>query len=104
MGTIRRLTDIQLATIATSKILFLSTGSEVRYQISSGNRAFEVSNLGTFNVTYGVSNLLTNSGIIIASNNGAKFWDTVTDDFTMFFRVAEAGSSHIVIQEYGGNQ
>ena len=101
---VRQISDRQLASITTSKIYFLSTGSEVLFQIGSSNRAFEASNLGTFNVTYGQSNLLANSGIIIASNNGAKFWDTVSDSFQMYFRVSQTGSSHIVIHEYGGNE
>jgi len=100
----RRITDLQLASITTNKIYFLLTGGEIRYQIGSGNRAFEVSNLGAANVYYGISNLLTNSGISINSDGGAKFWDTVSDNFSMYFRVTETGSSHIVIQEYGGNE
>lgn len=104
MGTIRRLTDLQLASIGTTKT-YSVTSSEVLFQISSGNRAFEAGNLGNFNITYGQSNLTANSGLFISSGGGAKFWDTITDDFQMAFRVGTGGvSSVLIIQEYRGNQ
>lgn len=101
---IRRLTDLQLASIGTTKV-FSVTSSEVIFQISSGNRAFEAGNLGNFNITYGQSNLTANSGLFISSAGGAKFWDTITDNFTMAFRVGSGGvSSQLIIQEYQGNE
>ena len=104
MGTIRRLTDIQLGSIGSTKILSITT-SETLYQISSGNRAFEVSNPSTVaNIFYGQSNLTTNSGLIIGSSYGAKFWDTIADDFQMYFRITSAGlTSQLIIHEYRGN-
>ena len=103
MGTIRKLTDIQLASIGTTKIYSIST-SETLFQISSGNRAFEVFNGGSANIFYGQSNLAVNSGIMIASNGGAKFWDTVTDNFQMYFRINSGGhTNQLIIQEYAGN-
>ena len=103
MGTIRRLTDLQLGSIGTTKILTLTTAETV-FQISSGNRAFEAGNNTLFNIFYGQSNLAVNSGLIISSSNGAKFWDTITDDFSMYFRLNTAGVSvQLIIQEYKGN-
>lgn len=100
---IRRITDLQLASIGTTKIYSLTT-SEIIFQISSGNRAFEAGNLGNFNVFYGQSNLAVNSGLIIASAGGAKFWDTITDDFQMAFRINSGGiTNQLIIQEYAGN-
>ena len=101
MGIIRRITDRQLASIGTTKV-YTITSSETLFQISSGNRAFEVMNNGVVNVVYGQSNLLATSGLIIASGNGSKFWDTITDNFQMYFAVP-GGSAQIIIQEYGGN-
>lgn len=103
MGTIRRLTDIQLASIGTTKVYSL-TSSEVLFQISSGNRAFEAGNLGNFNITYGQSNLTANSGLFISSGGASKFWDTITDDFQMAFRLTTGGATGLlIIQEYKGN-
>ena len=101
MGIIRRITDLQLASIGTTKVYSI-TSSETLFQISSGNRAFEAMNNGAINIVYGQSNLLATSGLIIASGNGSKFWDTITDDFKMYF-VVPSGSAQIIIQEYGGN-
>ena len=102
MGTIRRLTDLYLGSINTTKVLIISS-SETFYQISSGNRAFEAMNNGTQNIFYGQSNLLATSGLIIASNNGSKFWDTITDDFKMYFVVPGGGTAQLIIHEYAGN-
>lgn len=102
-GTIRRITDIQLASIGTTKTYSI-TSSETLFQISSGNRAFEAGNPGSYNIFYGQSNLVANSGLFIASNGAAKFWDTISDDFQMAFRVATGGvTGQLIIQEYGGN-
>lgn len=104
MGTIRRITDIQLATIATTKIVSVTT-SEYLYQISSGNRAFEVGNNGSIALLfYGQSSLAANSGLFINTSGGAKFWDTITDNFQMAFRTSSAGATiQMIIQEYAGN-
>lgn len=100
---IRRLTDIQLASIGTTKV-YTVTSSEILFQISSGNRAFEAGNLGNFNIVYGQSNLLATQGLFLSSGGGAKFWDTITDNFTMAFAVNSGGASSVlVIQEYAGN-
>ena len=103
MGTIRRLSDLQLASIGTTKV-FSVTSSETLFQISSGNRAFEAGVNGTNGlVFYGQSNLLANSGLFINTSGGAKFWDTITDDFQMAFRINSGGiSQQLIIQEYGG--
>jgi len=87
MGTIRRITDLQLASIGTTKVYSL-TSSEILFQISSGNRAFEAGNLGNFNIFYGQSNLAVNSGLFISSAGGAKFWDTITHNFQKAFRTS----------------
>lgn len=103
MGTIRRLTDIQLASIGTTKVYSI-TSSETLFQISSGNRAFEAGNLGNINLFYGQSNLLATSGLFISSGGATKFWDTVTDDFKMAFAINSGGAStQLIIQEYVGN-
>ena len=103
MGTIRRITDLQLASIGTTKILSVTT-SEVLFTISSGNRAFEAGNLSNFNIFYGQSNLAVNSGLMIQSAGGARFWDTITDNFQMYFRLSTAGATaQVIIQEYSGN-
>lgn len=100
MGTIRRITDIQLGSIYSTKILSLNN-SETLFQISSGARAFEAGNLGITNIFYGQSNLLANSGLYISSNGGSKFWDTITDNFQMYFRCSTA--AQLIIHEYSGN-
>lgn len=103
MGTIRRLTDIQLASIGTTKIYSL-TSSEILFQISSGNRAFEAGNPSGFNILYGQSNLAVNSGLVLVAGNGAKFWDTITDNFQMAFKASSGGvTAQLIIQEYPGN-
>ena len=105
MGTIRRISDIQLAGVATSKVYSL-TSSEIVFQISSGNRAFEVANNGTNSlIFYGQSGLAVNSGgIFINTGGGAKFWDSITDNFSMAFRAGSGGATVLlIIQEYAGN-
>ena len=104
MGVIRRITDLQLGAVGSTKVISISS-SETYYQISTGMRAFEVANQSTAAlVYYGQSNLSANSGIWINTNGGAKFWDTITDNFSMYFRVSSAGVSvPIIIQEYLGN-
>ena len=103
MGTIRRLTDLQLGSIATTKVLVL-TGSETVFTINSGNRGFEATNWGPSIVVYGQSSVLATSGGQIASGGGAKFWDTIIDNFTMYFASGSGGATAtLVIQEYGGN-
>ena len=104
MGIIRRLTDIQLGSIASTKILSI-TSSETIYQISSGNRAVEIANNGNVAILfYGQSSLAANSGLFINTGGGSKFWDTVVDNFTMALRTASGGATiQVIAQEYGGN-
>lgn len=104
MGTIRRLADLQLGTISSTKILSV-TSSETLYQISSGARAFEVGNNGNVALLfYGQSNLAANSGLFINTSGGAKFWDTIIDNFQMALRTSSGGATvQVIIQEYGGN-
>ena len=103
MGILRRLTDVQLASIGTTKV-YTITSSETLWQISSGNRAAEIGNLGSYNLFYGQSNLMANSGLFIQSGGGAKFWDTVSDTFQMALRVNSGGvSTQAIVQEYQGN-
>ena len=104
MGTIRRLTDIQLGSIYSTKLLSITT-SETLYIISSGARAIEVGNPSAVaNLFYGSSSLAVNSGLLIGSSYGAKFWDTVTDNFQMYLRITSAGlTSLAIIHEYAGN-
>ncbi len=105
MAIIRRLTDIQLGSIYSTKVLSL-TSSETLFFISSGARAFEVANNGTNSlVFYGQSGLAANSGgIFLNTGGGAKFWDTITDNFQMAFRAGSGGATApLVIHEYAGN-
>lgn len=104
MGTIRRITDIQLGSIGTTKTLAI-TSNETIYQISSGNRAFEIGNAGNVALLfYGQSNLIANSGLFINTSGGAKFWDNVVDNFSMALRTNSGGATvSVIIQEYAGN-
>ena len=103
MGIIRRIADLQLGSIGTTKVLQI-TSSETVWTIHSGNRAAEVMNFGVVNLFYGQSNLLASSGLIIASSNGAKFWDSVVDNFTLYFRISSGGySNQVIVHEYQGN-
>lgn len=102
MGTIRRLTDLQLASIGTTKSISLTT-SGYAFQISSGNRAFEATNLGSYTVYYNNVLRLGTGGIILPY--GSKFWDTITDTFNLNFSINSGGvSNFLVIQEYAGNE
>lgn len=99
--TIRRISDLQLGSIATTKLLTVSS-AETLFTISSGNRAFEASNIGSQTIYYGASGVLFTSGGFITATN-SKFWDTITDNFQMYFVVASGGvTSRLVIQEYAG--
>ena len=99
---IRDISDLFLGSITTSRVISVTT-AETAFTIGSGNRAFEVTNLGTNTVYYGESGIRVNSGGIIASNN-SKFWDSVVGNFTIYFSMISAGiTSHIIIQEYAGN-
>lgn len=103
MGTIRRLTDLQLGSIGSTKVFSIST-SETLYQLGSGMRAFEAGNPGNYNIFYGQSSLAASSGLFISSQGGAKFWDTLIDNFQMAFRVTSGGiTTQLIIQEYRGN-
>ena len=105
MGTIRRLTDLQLGSIGSTKVISV-TSAETLYQISSGFRAVELANIGTNGLLfYGQSGLIVNSGgIFINSGGGAKFWDTVVDNFAFAVRVNSGGITvQAIFHEYGGN-
>lgn len=102
MGTIRRITDLQLGSIGTTKFLSITTASSI-YTISSGNRALEITNLGPVTLYYGDTAVLAGSAGIIFSQS-SKFWDTVVDDFTLGLVNNSAGiSGLVIIQEYRGN-
>ena len=102
MGTIRKISDLQLGSISTSKILSITT-SETTYIINSGNRALEVTNRSTVSLIYGNTSVLVNSGGTLAAG-GAKFWDNVVDNFQMRFAVNSAGFTAVVtIHEYAGD-
>lgn len=105
MATIRRITDLQLGSIFSTKVLTISS-NETLYQISSGARAVEIGNMGTGAVLfYGQSALIQNSGgMIINSGGGAKFWDTVTDNFQMALRHGSGVLTiPVIVHEYAGN-
>ena len=102
MGVIRKITDLQLGSINTTKVMSIST-SETAYALETANRAVEITNIGSYSVYYGQSNLSVNSGGIILSN-GSKFWDTITDNFVMYLRILSGGvTTNVVAQEYAGN-
>jgi len=103
MATIRRITDIQLASIGSTKVLSV-TSSEVLYQISSGMRALEITNQSTAAlVFYGQSNLQANSGVWLNTGGQAKFFDTVSDTFQFYLRASSGGVGvPIIIHEYRG--
>lgn len=104
MGTIRRLTDLQLGSIGSTKVLSI-TSSETIYQITSGNRAVEMINQGSQLFFYGQSGLSANSGgVFINTGGGAKFWDTVVDNFTFAIRTNSGGiTATVILHEYSGN-
>jgi hypothetical protein len=97
--TIRKISDLQLGSIGSTKVLTL-TSTESLYTISSGMRAVEFTNHTSVNIYYGQSNLLVNSGGIITQNN-SKVFDTIVDNFRMYF-VVTGGTTTLVAQEYLG--
>lgn len=103
MGLIQRRTNLTLGSIGSTK-LYSMTSNEILYTISTGYIALEATNLGASNVYYGNSGVTANSGGIIAPLT-SKFWDTVCDNFTLYFvGINSAGlSTNLVIQEYAGN-
>lgn len=103
MGLIQRRTNLTLGSIGSTKLYSVSS-NEIVYTISTGFVAFEATNLGGYNVYYGDSNVTTNSGGLLAPN-GAKFWDTIADNFQMYFVIMNSAgiTSNLVIQEYAGN-
>jgi hypothetical protein len=105
MGIIRKSTDLYLGSIYSSKVLSI-TSSETIYQISSGARAVEIANLGNVALLfYGQSALAANSaGIFINTSGGAKFWDSVVDNFSMALRTSSGGATvQAIVHEYAGN-
>ena len=98
---IRKVTDNQLGIMTTSKILAL-TSAETLYVVGTANRAFEATNLGVYSVYYGGSGVLVDSGGLIGPG-GSKMWDSVVDNFSLYFVVASGGvTSNLLIQEYPG--
>ena len=97
---IRKIVNLSLGSITTSQILSITT-AETLFTIGSGNRAFEATNLDGYDVYYGQSGILVNSGAFITSGGGAKFWDSIVDDFSIYFVTRSAGvTSRIVIEQY----
>jgi len=102
MGTHYIRTNLNLGSIATTKLLVISS-SETTYTLGSGNIALEATNIGSYAIYYGNSGVLANSSGILAGNN-SKFWDSVVGNFTMAFVVQSGGvTSQLVVQEYAGN-
>lgn len=100
---IRKLTSVSLGSITTHTLLSITTAETV-FTINTGNRALEITNNGSYDVYYGASGLLAGSSAFITSGGGAKFWDSVVDNFTIYFKLNSAAvSSQIVIEEYAGN-
>ena len=97
MGLIQRRTNLTLGSIGSCRLY--KCDSEMLYTISTGFVAIEVTNLGDSVVHYGDSAVTTNSGGIL-NPKASKFWDNVSDDFTLYF--CSGASSTIVIQEYKG--
>lgn len=105
MGTIRRITDLQLGSIFSVQVLSI-TSSETLFQIDSGVRAIEVANNGTAALLfYGPSGLAVNSGgIFLNTLGGAKFWDTIVDNFQIALRTNSGGVTiQTIVHEYAGN-
>ena len=105
MSPIRRISDLYLGSIFSTKVISI-TSSETLYEMSSGARAVEVTNIGTAALLYfGASGLLTNSGgVFINTLGGAKMWDSVIGTFQMAFRAQSAGVSiSTIFHEYAGN-
>lgn len=101
MGLIRKTTDLYLGSIGSTKVVNFST-SESLYQISSGMRAVEIINQGPSLAFYGQSGLTTNSGgVFINTGGGAKFWDSVIDNFGFALRGTSNGT--VIFHEYAGN-
>ena len=102
MGTIRKISDLQLGSINSSKILSVST-AETLYVMGTGNRAVEFTNLGSYIVYYGNSGFTAGTGGVILQN-GSKMWDSVVDNFQMALKLNSAGvTSQVVAHEYAGN-
>ena len=104
MGVPRRRTDLVLGSIGSTKVLTVDS-REIVYQISSGMVAVEFANQTTAAlVYYGQSNLAVNSGIWLNTGGQAKFFDSVSDTFQLYFRVS---SNFVVFQiiahEYTGS-
>lgn len=102
MPTYRLISNDYLGSPTNTTVISV-TSSETAFTIGSGNRAFEVSNLGTQNVYHGASAVLINSGNLL-SPSASKMFDTLADNFTMYFALASGGvSANLVIVEYAGN-
>lgn len=103
MSIYKKRMNFLLGSIATSKALTISS-VETIYTIGSGAIAVEISNQGVYDLYYGQSNNAATFGIVISSGNGAKFWDTISDNFTLALALNTAGvsNSSIIVHEYQG--
>ncbi|MBU1457048.1 MAG: hypothetical protein KKD01_20225 [Proteobacteria bacterium] len=102
MGLTQRRTNLTLGSIGSSMLYAVST--EMLYTISTGFVAFEATNLGPHSIFYGSTGVTANSGGLIIAN-GSKFWDSVVDNFQLYFVTIQSSgvTSNLVIQEYAGN-
>lgn len=102
MATIRLANNFFLGSPTTSRLLAI-TSAETLYTIGSGNRAFEMSNLGSFNVYYGQSGVLANSGNLLLPS-ASKMFDSVIDNFSFYLVAASGGvTSNVIVVEHAGN-
>lgn len=98
---IRRLAGVYLGSVGSTRLLSI-TSAETIYIISSGMRALDITNLGSYPVYYGGSGVRVSSGGLIQASS-VRAWDHVVDDFTLYLAVQSgAVSSNIVVTEYEG--
>ena len=99
---IRNLTYVKLGSITTSSILSITSAATL-FTLNSGNQAIEVTNLGSTTIYYSFTNAIAQSGGIILSQS-SKFWDSVVDNFSMYFFIASGGiTNNIIVQQYAGD-
>ena len=99
---ILKVTNVSLGSPTTSRVIGV-TSAETVYTIGSGNHAFEISNIGSYNIYHGISAVLINSGNLLLPS-ASKMFDSLIGDFTVYFALATGGvTSNLVIVEYAGN-
>lgn len=103
MSIYKKRMNFLLGSLGTTKLLTI-TSAETIYTIESGNIAVEISNQGVYDLYYGMTGSVIAQGIVIASNNGGKFWDTISDNFTFGLALGSGGvtNTKIIIHEYRG--